>query len=80
MEPQLSTLPIHLFEALTGRVVVIAALWLVFAFLNRTASNDAILNTQGAIDMTGLIGLMINDSGGNGDGMGDTMDDGDMLS
>ncbi|WP_299321275.1 outer membrane lipid asymmetry maintenance protein MlaD [Parasphingopyxis sp.] len=36
------------------------------------AQDDVILDTQGAIDMTGLIGSMINDSGGS-DSMGDTM-------
>lgn len=160
----------HMFEALTGLIVVLAAIWLVFAFLGRTASgagsdaievtayfpnvsgisvgtdvrvaglsigevtavalnpddfqaevrmaidpgsnlpndssaaitsegllggsfiallpggsaeslseNDVILDTQGAIDMTGLIGSMINDSGGSSDAMGDTMDDGNEL-
>lgn len=34
--------------------------------------NDVILDTQGAIDMTGLIGSMINDSGSS-DTMSDTM-------
>lgn len=45
------------------------------------AEDDVILDTQGAIDMTGLIGSMINDSGGS-DGMGDTMSDdfGDTMS
>lgn len=47
--------------------------------------DDVILDTQGAIDMTGLIGSMINDSGGSSGGMGDTMsddfgaEDGEML-
>lgn len=55
--------------------------------------DDIILDTQGAIDMTGLIGSVINDSGGSSGGgssdssggMGDTMsddfgaDDGEML-
>lgn len=36
---------------------------------------DVIIDTQGAIDMTGLIGSMINDSGGGSGGMGDTMSD-----
>lgn len=164
----------HLLEALVGLVVVIAAIWLVFAFIGRTASgagsdaieviayfpnvggidvgtdvrvaglsigevtavslnpddfqaevrmaidpgagvpndssaaitsegllggsyiallpggspdplqeDDVILDTQGAIDMTGLIGSMINDSGGgDSEGMGDTMADpiGDTMS
>lgn len=166
----MSNLRNHMFEALTGLVVVIAAILLVFAFLDRTASgagsdaievtayfsnvsgisvgtdvrvaglsigevtavalnpddfqaavrmaidpgsnlpndssaaitsegllggsfiallpggsaeplgeNDVIYDTQGAIDMTGLIGSMINDSGGSSDAMGDTMDDGTEL-
>lgn len=163
----------HLFEALVGLAVVVVAIWLVFAFVGRTASgagsdaievtayfpnvsgisvgtdvrvaglsvgevteitlnpedfqaevrmaidpganlpndssaaitsegllggsfisilpggstdpfqaDDVILDTQGAIDMTGLIGSMINDSGGSDDGMGDTMSDdfGDTMS
>ncbi|MEM8695375.1 MAG: outer membrane lipid asymmetry maintenance protein MlaD [Pseudomonadota bacterium] len=163
----------HLFEALVGLVVVIAAIWLVFTFIGRTASgagsdaievtayfpnvsgisvgtdvrvaglsigevtdvslnpddfqaevrmaidpganlpndssaaitsegllggsfiamlpggspdplreDDVILDTQGAIDMTGLIGSMINDSGGSDGAMGDTMADpiGDTMS
>ncbi len=46
------------------------------------AQGDVILDTQGAIDMTGLIGSMINDSGGSSDSMGDTMSDpiGDTMS
>ncbi|MEO1168839.1 MAG: outer membrane lipid asymmetry maintenance protein MlaD [Pseudomonadota bacterium] len=172
MEPKLSSVRNHLLEALVGLAVVIAAAWLVFAFVGRTASgagsdaievtalfpdvgginvgtdvrvaglsvgevtdvalnpddfqaevrmaidpsanipndssaaitsesllggsyiallpgaspdplaaDDVILDTQGAIDMTGLIGSMINDSGGS-DGMGDTMSDtmGDTMS
>ena len=173
MEPKLSAVRNHLFEALVGLVVVIAAILLVFSFLGRTASGagsdaievtayfpnvsgvnvgtdvrvaglsigevtaitlnpddfqaevrmaidpganlpndssaaitsegllggsfiallpggssdvfaqgDVILDTQGAIDMTGLIGSMINDSGGSSDSMGDTMSDpiGDTMS
>ena len=161
----MSTVRRHLFEALVGLVVVIAVVWLVVAFVGRTASgagsnaievtayfpnvggidvgtdvrvaglsigevtdvalnpddfqarvrmaidpsanipndssaaitsegllggsyitllpgasadplgeDDVILDTQGAIDMTGLIGSMINDSGNSG-GMGDAMSD-----
>ena len=42
------------------------------------ADGDVILDTQGAIDMTGLIGSMINDSGSSGGDPGGTMaeDDG----
>ncbi len=169
----MSTLRNHLFEALVGLVVIIAAIWLVFTFIGRTASgagsnaievtayfpnvsgisvgtdvrvaglsvgevtaitlnpedyqaevrmaidpdtnlpndssaaitsegllggsfismlpggsdeplqaDDVILDTQGAIDMTGLIGSMINDSGGSDGGMDDTMSDtfGDTMS
>ena len=169
----MSTVRNHLFEALVGLVVVIAAIWLVLTFLGRTASgagsnaievtayfpnvsgisvgtdvrvaglsigevteitlnpddfqaevrmaidpgsnlpndssaaitsegllggsfismlpggsdeplqqDDVILDTQGAIDMTGLIGSMINDSGGDDGGMEDTMSDsfGDTMS
>ena len=169
----MSTVRNHLFEALVGLVVVIAAIWLVLTFLGRTASgagsnaievtayfpnvsgisvgtdvrvaglsigevteitlnpddfqaevrmaidpgsnlpndssaaitsegllggsfismlpggsdeplqqDDVILDTQGAIDMTGLIGSMINDSGGDDAGMEDTMSDsfGDTMS
>ena len=169
----MSTVRNHLFEALVGLVVVIAAIWLVLTFLGRTASgagsnaievtayfpnvsgisvgtdvrvaglsigevteitlnpddyqaevrmaidpgsnlpndssaaitsegllggsfismlpggsdeplraDDVILDTQGAIDMTGLIGSMINDSGGSDGGMDDTMSDtfGDTMS
>jgi phospholipid/cholesterol/gamma-HCH transport system substrate-binding protein len=176
VEPQLSAVRNHLFEALIGLIVVIAAIWLVFAFLGRTASGagsdaievtayfpnvsgidvgtdvrvaglsigevtavtlnpddfqaevwmaidpganlpndssaaitsegllggsfiallpggspdefaegDVILDTQGAIDMTGLIGSLINDSGGSSGDMGDTMsedvgaEDGDVV-